>query len=193
MTDSKVSNPEVMEVDITGTRMARSKQLALVAVLIAIGAVLRMFSPPIAGITPNFVIAMYCLSILLIRPNIGGALGIGLVGGAVAMMFSKSPIPYLNLISEPAGALACALIVRYLPEMSLGGYSFKPTLATTVGTLVSGLVYITLNFKFALHLPPEKMMVAWKAAFVMVVIPVTAINAVMAQILYLPAKKFLRI
>lgn len=193
MADSKASNPEIMEVEITENRMARSKQLAVVAVLIAIGAVLRMFSPPIAGITPNFVIAMYCLSILLVRPNIGGALGIGLVGGAVAMMFSKSPIPYLNLISEPAGALACALIVRYLPGMSLSGYSFKPTLATTVGTLVSGLVYITLNFKFALHLPPEKMMVAWKAAFVMVVIPVTAINAVMAQILYLPAKKFLRI
>ena len=77
---------------INGGRMARSKQLALVAVLIAIGAVTRMFTPPIAGITPNFVIAMYCLAILLIRPNPGGAI-IGLVGGAVTMMFSKSPIP----------------------------------------------------------------------------------------------------
>lgn len=193
MAETRTTSPQLTETEIVSAGMARSKQLAVVAVLIAIGAVLRMFSPPIAGITPNFVIAMYCLSILLVRPNISGALGIGLVGGAVAMMFSKSPIPYLNLISEPAGALACALIVRYLPGMSLGGYSFKPTLATTIGTMASGLLYITLNFYFALHLPPEKLAVAWKTAFIMVVIPVTVINAIMAQILYLPARKFLRL
>lgn len=193
MAENRVSNSGIIEPPAGAARMARSKQLAVVAVLIAIGAVLRMFTPPIAGITPNFIIAMYCISILLVRPNVGGALGIGLVSGAVAMMFSKSPIPYLNLISEPAGAVACALIARYLPEMALGRYSFKPTLATTIGTLVSGLTYITLNFYFALHLPPEKLAVAWKTAFVMVVIPVTVINAVIAQILYLPARKFLRL
>lgn len=176
-----------------GSKMVRSKQLAVVAVLLAIGAVLRAVTPPIAGITPNFVIAMYCLAILLIRPNLGGALGIGLVGGAVAMIFSKSPIPYLNLISEPAGALACAFIVSYLPEFSLKNYSFKPILAAAIGTLASGLLYITLNFKFALNLPPEKMMIAWQAAFITVVIPVTVINAVLNQIFCAPAKKFLKI
>jgi hypothetical protein len=173
--------------------MARSKQLAVVAVLLAIGAVLRAVTPPIAGITPNFVIAMYCLAILLVRPNLGGAIGIGVVGGAVAMIFSKSPIPYLNLISEPAGALACALIVSCLPEFSLKNYSFKPILAAGIGTLVSGTLYITMNFKFALALPPDQMTVMWNAAFFTVVLPVTAINAVLAQILYAPAKKFLRI
>lgn len=193
MSETRTMETEILEMDEFRFGMSRSKQLAVVAVLIAIGAVLRMFSPPIAGITPNFVIAMYCLSILLVRPGVGGALGIGLVSGFVAMMFSKSPIPYLNLMTEPAGALACALVVRYLPELSLKGLPFKPALAATIGTLASGTLYITLNFQFALHLPPEKMMVAWKAAFLMVVIPVTVINAVMAQILYLPAKKFLRI
>jgi len=191
-----MSNIQSLETDgftSTGSKMVRSKQLAIVAVLLAIGAVLRAVTPPIAGITPNFVIAMYCLAILLIRPNLGGALGIGIVGGAVAMIFSKSPIPYLNLISEPAGALACAFIVSYLPEFSLKNYSFKPTLAAAIGTLVSGIVYITLNFNFALHLPPEKMMIAWKAAFITVVIPVTVINALLAQIFCAPAKKFLKI
>lgn len=188
-----MSEPQAYEIHINENKMARSKQLAVVAVLIAIGAVLRMFTPPIAGITPNFVIAMYCIAILLIRPNLAGAIGIGVVSGAVAMMFSKSPIPYLNLFTEPAGALACALIVSYLPEFSISKYSFKPVLATTIGTLVSGLLYITLNFKFALDLPPDKLAIAWKAACIGVVIPVTVINAVLAQILYLPAKKFLRI
>ncbi len=191
-----MSNTQSIETDrliSTGSKMVRSKQLAVVAVLLAIGAVLRAVTPPIAGITPNFVIAMYCLAILLIRPNLGGALGIGLVGGAVAMIFSKSPIPYLNLISEPAGALACAFIVSYLPEFSLKNYSFKPILAAAIGTLVSGLLYITLNFKFALNLPPEKMMIAWNTAFITVVIPVATINALLNQIFYAPAKKFLKI
>ncbi len=187
-----MSNP-VLETELNGAGMARTKQIALVAVLIAIGAVLRAFTPPIAGITPNFVIAMYCLAILLVRPNFRGSIGIGLVGGAVAMIFSKSPIPYLNLISEPAGALGCVLIARYLPELSLAKYSFKPCLATTIGTLVSGTVYITLNFNFALSLPPEKIMLLWQTAFVTVVIPVAVINAVLTQILYAPAKKFLKI
>lgn len=191
-----MSNTQSIETDrliSTGSKMVRSKQLAMVAVLLAIGAVLRAVTPPIAGITPNFVIAMYCLAILLIRPNLGGALGIGLVGGAVAMIFSKSPIPYLNLITEPAGALACAFIVSYLPEFSLKNYSFKPILAAAIGTLTSGLLYITLNFKFALNLPPENMMIAWKTAFIAVVIPVASINALLNQIFYAPAKKFLKI
>jgi hypothetical protein len=84
-------------------------------------------------------------------------------------------------------------MVKYLPEINLRSYSFKPILATAIGTLVSGLLYITLNFKFALNLPPDKMIIAWKAACIGVVIPVTVINAILAQILYLPAKKFLRI
>lgn len=187
-----MNNPEPLKTAFD-SQMPRTKQVAVVAVLIAIGAVLRMFSPQIAGITPNFIIAMYCLAILLIRPNVGGALGVGLVAGAVAMIFSKSPIPYLNLISEPVGAITCALIAKYLPELSVKDYSFKPVLCGTFGTLLSGLVYITLNFKFALHLPPEKIMGAWQAAFIGVVLPVTAINAVLVQVLYLPAKKFLRI
>ena len=141
-----------LSTQINEGRMARSKQLALVAVLIAIGAVLRMFTPPIAGITPNFVIAMYCLAILLIRPNPGGAVGIGLVGGAVAMMFSKSPIPSLNLVSEPAGALACALTVLYLPAPARAVIR-RPCQLSAL--LVSGTLYITLNFKFALNLLPK--------------------------------------
>ncbi|GAB6157048.1 hypothetical protein JCM39194_02480 [Desulfotomaculum varum] len=168
-------------------KMSRTKEIAVVAFLIAIGAVLRMFSPAILGITPNFVIAMYCLSILLLRPKMSMALGIGIVAGAVSMIFSKSPIPYLNLITEPAGALACALVAGYLPELSLRNYSFKPSVATLIGTLVSGTLYVVLNFRLALNLPVSAM----QAAFVGVVIPVSVINMLIAQALYAPVKKFL--
>lgn len=178
---------QVVEQRVVETKMSRTKEIAVVAFLIAIGAVLRMFSPAILGITPNFIIAMYCLAILLIRPKIGPALGIGIVAGAVSMIFSKSPIPYLNLASEPAGAIVCALLARYLPELSISKYSFKPALTTLFATLVSGGIYVVLNFQLALHLP----VAAMQAAFVGVVIPVAAINMFIAQALYAPVKKFL--
>ncbi|MDO7786541.1 tryptophan transporter [Desulforamulus aquiferis] len=180
-------NNQIAEQSIVAGRMTKSKEIAVVAFLIAIGAVLRMFSPAILGITPNFVIAMYCLAILLIRPKIGPALGIGIVAGAVSMIFSKSPIPYLNLASEPAGALICALMACYLPELSIKNYSFKPILATLVGTMVSGGIYVVLNFQLALNLP----VAAMQAAFIGVVIPVAIVNAIIAQALYAPVKKFL--
>lgn len=179
-------NSPVVEQVMT-SKMSKTKEIAVVAFLIAIGAVLRMFSPAIFGITPNFVIAMYCLAILLLRPKIGTALGIGIVAGAVSMIFSKSPIPYLNLATEPAGALVCALLASYLPEFSVKNYSFKPAVATLIGTLVSGGLYVVLNFKLALGLPATAM----QAAFVGVVIPVAVINLVIAQALYAPVKKFL--
>lgn len=188
-----MKNNESVVTAFNASQMPRTKQVALVAVLLAIGAVLRMFTPPIAGITPNFVIAMYCLAILLIRPNIGGALGIGLVGGAVAMYFSKSPIPALNLISEPVGAVVCALLVRYLPELSARDYSFKPLICGALGTFSSGLVYLIINCRFALQLPPDKFIITLQTVLLAVVLPVTAINAVLDQVLYHPAKKFLRL
>ncbi|ABZ83779.1 conserved hypothetical protein [Heliomicrobium modesticaldum Ice1] len=176
------------EAQYAQTGAGRTKQLAVVAMLIAIGAVLRMVAPPIFGITPNFVIAMYCLSIVLVRPKFGEALAIGIIGGALSMVTSKSPIPYINLASEPAGALACAMIVATLSDVTIGRYSLKPLVATVIGTLVSGSLYVLIN-KFALNLPAA----AAQGALVGVVLPVTLFNAVIAQAVYLPAKKFLRL
>lgn len=50
------------------------RDLILIAVLLAAGAVLKLtvssfFS--FAGMKPNFIIAMYCLAIILVRPKLG--------------------------------------------------------------------------------------------------------------------------
>lgn len=49
------------------------RSLILTAVLLAAGAVLKFFAGSvinIGGMKPNFIIAMYCLAILLIRPSL---------------------------------------------------------------------------------------------------------------------------
>ena len=53
------------------------RDLILIAVLLAAGAVLKLtvssfFS--FAGMKPNFIIAMYCLAIILVRPKLGNPL-----------------------------------------------------------------------------------------------------------------------
>ncbi len=89
----------------------RFRWAAVSAMLLAIGAILRLVSPSIAGISPNWIIAMYCLAIVLFRPSVGRAIGIGLVAGALCLATSKSVFPYGNLSSEPVGALICSLVV----------------------------------------------------------------------------------
>lgn len=167
-------------------KQSNLNSIVVVAVLIAIGAALRLFAPPAFGITPNFVISMYCLAILLTKPKFSGALAIGIVGGVVSMLTSKSAIPYLNLITEPAGAIACYCIARYLPDMKLSNYLLKPILATFLGTIVSGGIYIFIT----------KVVLIWKvaaalSAFGMVVIPTALANTVIAYVLFLPTSRIL--
>lgn len=52
---------------------------------------------------PNFIIAMYCLAILLIRPKVQEAVIIGLLAGAICQLFPGTP--YITLPAELLGAL----------------------------------------------------------------------------------------
>ena len=78
--------------------------------LLAIGTILHLVSPSVAGVTPNWTIATYCVAICLTKPSYRQALGIGLVAALINVLTSKSGFPYGNLVSEPLGALTCAFI-----------------------------------------------------------------------------------
>ena len=67
------------------------QDLILVAVLLAVGQVLKMTlgtALSSIGVKPNFIIAMYCLAILLIKPTLLQALIIGLLAGAALVALS---------------------------------------------------------------------------------------------------------
>ena len=67
----------------------KSKDIAIVGILLAIGAILRYFLAMLhTPLTPNMIIAFYCLAIILIRPKVFEALGIGLVAGILSMLIS---------------------------------------------------------------------------------------------------------
>lgn len=160
--------------------------VVLVAVLLAAGAVLRLFTPPIFGITPNFVIVMYCLAIYLIRPKFIELIFISLVAAAVCHFTTKSLIPYINFISEPVGALVAYALVKAPFKLTFNKISFKPALVTLLGTVASGLTYISV-LKFLILFVKTPKNPAFTA--LLLVVATTAVaNTIIAQLIYYPIK-----
>lgn len=163
------------------------RRVAVTALLLAIGAILHFVVPSVGGISPNFMIAMYVIAILLTRPNFWEAAGIGLVVGLINIPTSKSAFPFANIPCELAGALCCALIVQTAAKLGFDRFRFLPGVTAGVTTLVSGGVF-TFILKIVLALP-------W-AVYLYGMLPVVAtvalINVVITQILYYPADKLFR-
>jgi hypothetical protein len=132
----------------------KSKDIAIVGILLAIGAILRYFLTMLhTPLTPNMIIAFYCLAIILIRPKILEALGIGLVAGALSMVISSSMFPPGNLISEPIGALVCfvlyAIAVK-LSSLKSGIMQFKPQLS---GIIIFCMILFVISYLSVMTLP----------------------------------------
>lgn len=171
---------QMIQVAKTG---GQTRWLAISALFLTIGVILRLVTPNIAGVTPNWLIAMYCLSILIVKPNIKQAIGIGVVAGVVSVATSKAMFPWANLASEPLGALVCVLISRVpmkIPAVKI----IMPAVTTLFSTLASGMAFITIT-KIVMHVPIQ----IYVFAMIPVVLTVAAVNCVISQILYFPAKR----
>ena len=88
----------------------------------------------VGGMKPNFIIAMYCLAILLIRPKLIEGIIIGLLAGIICQFFPGTP--YINIASELLGAAAMVLLMK-LP-LKAGSFDLRPIVCTFLSTLVSG-------------------------------------------------------
>jgi hypothetical protein len=160
----------------------------LVGILLAVGAVLKFFVGSVInfGMKPNFIIAMYCLTILLVKPRVREALIIGLLAGAVCQVFPGQP--YINMVSEPIGALAMALLAmipidgRKMPIKILAS-TFLSTLAS--GFSFIGVMYVA--YYGGAQITPTPL-----AAFMAIIFGTAAINAVIVQLLYIPLKLALK-
>lgn len=173
------------EVATKSTSGFQVKDLILVAVLLAAGLVLKMTVGSMlsfGGMKPNFMIAMYCLAILLVRPKPYQALIIGVITGVLCQLSAATPL--INLASEPLGALACSLLIM-LP-LQFGRFDARPIIATFLSTAVSGYTFAAI-------------VVAMTGAavgtlftyYAVMVLGTAALNTVIVAILYVPLKKAL--
>ena len=165
------------------------KALTLYAILLAAGFVLNLtvskfFSGLTGGfLSPEFIIAAFCLEILIIKPNIGQAAVIGLLAGVVIQITASVKGP--DLIAEPVAAVVMALLVSALSDSKAKG--LLPLVGTFIVTFISGIIY-ALIFSFLIMKNP---------AFVGVMAPVVAAtgvaNAIIVAALHLPIKKALKL
>ncbi len=169
----------------------KSKDIAIVGILLAIGAILRYFLTALhTPLTPNMIIAFYCLAIILIRPKVLEALGIGIVAGLLSMLISSSVFPPGNLISEPIGALVCFALYAVLRTRT----QLAPTVTTFIATLASGFSFAAV----AMIIVSAQLLAKYNGdvmAFVVVFVPIVVItavfNAIIVQILYIPSNRVL--
>lgn len=166
----------------------KSRDIAIVGICLAIGAILRFVANMFPGaIVGNPVIALYCLAIILIRPTLREAVGIGLVAGVVSMLISHSIFPPANLISEPLGALVCAAVYGLVAKKTLG-----PAVTTFVATCVSGFSFVLIAMAVMLAsivAVPTETVTGFFLAVLPIVLITAAFNAVVTQILFFPAQR----
>lgn len=167
----------------------------LLGVLLAAGVVLKQVGGAIApfGMKPNFIIAMYCLAILLIKPRVRDALIVGILAGAVCQI--NPGTPYLNFISEVVGALAMVLLMAAFSKLNLKINKFDlalfvPAVATFLSTLLSGFTFLgALYLAFAAGFPVKTILVQ---TFLAIIFGTALTNAVIVQLLYIPLKLTLK-
>lgn len=170
-----------------------TQDLILIAVLLAAGAVLKLTVGSLLssmGMKPNFIIAMYCLAIILTRPKVGQALIIGLLAGFICQVPLLNATPLLNIPSELLGALACGLLIKV--PMNIGGkLDLNPLVNTFLSTVVSGGTFALLAIYINVVSTGGDVMVAL-ATYAAIVFGTATFNAVLVQVLAIPLKKVLK-
>ena len=166
----------------------KSRDIAIVGILLAAGAIVRYLSLIIPGpIVANLVIAFYCLAILLVLPTLTEAIGIGFVAGIVSALISHSVFPPGNLISEPIGAVVCLLVYRLLKER----IPASEGITTFIATVASGGSFVLISLVAVA--PTILSKYATIGAYALVIVPIVLsaaiVNAVISQALYLPAAR----
>lgn len=165
------------------------RDLILVAVLLAAGAVLKLTVSSFlsfGGMKPNFIIAMYCLAIILVRPKLAQAIVIGLIAGLICQIPMLAATPYVNIPSEVLGALVCGLLI-HIPLKIGGKLDLNPLVTTFLSTVVSGytfaiIVGVVLN---GLSLPVTLV------TYAVMVFGTATINCILVAVLAMPLRRVL--
>jgi hypothetical protein len=174
----------------------KSQDIAIVGILIAVGAIARFAANIIPGpLVPNFVIVFYSLAIMLVMPRYTEAIGIGFIGGIISALISHSLFPPANLISEPIGAIVCLFVFKALKDR----ISFGPLVATLAATIASGISFLIIVMILVMVAPNmlykafnyESLYAFFTTLLVMIVLPTAVLNTIVAQILYFPAARVL--
>lgn len=162
------------------------QDLILIAILIAAGAVLKLTVSSFltfAGMKPNFMIAMYCLAIIVTRPKIYQSAIIGLIVGLVSQIPLLNATPMVNFASELVGSVVCGLLVSVAAKLGsdnkLAANVVVPVVITFVSTVFSGYTFALIVGITVSGLEP----LAVFGVYAVMVLGTAAMNCVVAAVL----------
>lgn len=182
MENTTATKRVVAKKKITGLTV---KDFILVGVLLAAGAVLKFFVGSIinfGGMKPNFVIAMYCLAIMLVKPKIHEAAIIGIIAGIICQFFPGTP--YVNIASEAVGAIAMCLLM-FIP-LQIKKFDLRPAVCTFLSTIISGFTYLGILY-LALYAGADVQPAAL-GVFAAIIFGTALVNTIIVSVLYVPMK-----
>lgn len=165
---------------------SKNKKMVLNAILLAIGLILHYIFPAFgAGITPDVTLIMLFCVVILNRDDYKSCLIAGIVTGIFTAMTTKFPMGQVpNLIDKFVTVNVVYFIVKsmyLLPiinKLKIKGDQIVIVFISVVGTLVSGLVFLT-SASILVGLPAP-----FTALFVAVVLPAVGINVVVGVVMY---------
>ena len=135
---------DVSKLVFVKARGGRFRWLTISTLMLAIGMLLHLVSPSVAGFTPNWMIATYVVAILLTKPTYKQCLGICMVAALMEVFTSKSAFPYGDFASEFFGAYVAGFFAHAVPPIKIGRFSLRPALAGFVTTMVSGFTFVSI-------------------------------------------------
>ncbi len=178
---------DVSKLIFTKARGGRFRWLTVSTLMLAIGMILHLVSPSIAGFTPNWMIATYCVAILLTKPTFRQCLGICMVAALMEVFTSKSAFPYGDFASEFAGAYVAGFFAHKVPPIRIGKFSIRPLLCGFVTTMVSGFVFVTI-LKLVMGIPLPVYLYGILPAVALVAVG----NGIITPFLYFPALRLFK-
>jgi hypothetical protein len=190
MSENQTPQPRTVAEEHKSTGNLDITSLILVAILLAAGAVLKLTLGTVltfAGMKPNFIIAMYCLAIILVRPKVPQAVIIGFIAGLVCQIPMLNATPWINLASETLGGLVCGLLIL-VPMKIADKVDVNPFVTTFLSTVVSGYTFAIIVGAVinGLSLP------AVLATYALMVFGTALFNSILVQILVIPLRKVLK-
>lgn len=162
------------------------QDLILIAILIAAGAVLKLTVSSFltfAGMKPNFMIAMYCLAIIITRPKLWQSAVIGLLVGLVSQIPMLNATPMVNFASELVGAVVCGLLVSAFTKIMSENNALQnivfPAIITWISTVFSGYTFAMIVGTTVSGLEP----LAVFGVYAVMVLGTATMNCIVAAIL----------
>ncbi|MEN2767714.1 tryptophan transporter [Ornithinibacillus xuwenensis] len=162
-----------------------TRVLVILSLLVGIGAALHFVMPSIYGVTPDMMLAMMFLGIMLF-PKFQYVVVLAITTGVLSALTTQAPGGQIaNMVEKPITAIVFFALFLLIKDRA--NIRFSAPILTAIGTLISGSIFLGLAL-YVIGL----MEGAFLLAFATAVLPAAGLNTVLMIIIYPVVQQILR-